>query len=187
MKYKYTKYVPNLLDELDMDELMSKLSDLLMSSGFGNPRDTSDDSDRTMQALHDAILEALFNGGVLPEDLLERLFGDQAEGSEQEMRDQLEQLIQQIIEQMKESGYISTPPDLEPEKARRAMGDGHQGEPGQVKFEVTDKALDFLGTARCAICLGRPATAAPAATIRAIFPPASRPAARQNPTNSATR
>ena len=145
MKYKYTKYVPNLLDELDMDELMSKLSDLLMSSGFGNPRDTGDDSDRTLQALHDAILEALFNGGVLPEDLLEKLFGDQAEGSDQEMRDQLEQLIQQIIEQMKESGYISTAPDLEPEKARRAMGSGGDGEPAEVKFEVTDKALDFLG------------------------------------------
>ena len=128
-----------------MDELMSKLSDLLMSSGFGNPRDTGDDSDRTMQALHDAILEALFNGGVLPDDLLERMFGDKAEGSEQQMRDQLEQLIQQIIEQMKESGYISTAPDLEPEKARRAMGGGGMSEPGEVKFEVTDKALDFLG------------------------------------------
>ena len=145
MRYKYTKYVPNLLDELDMDDLMSKLSDLLLSSGFGNPRDTGDDSDRTMQALHDAILEALFNGGVLPEDLLEKLFGDQAEGSEQQMRDQLEQLIQQIIERMKESGYITTPPDLEGEKARRAQGGGGDGEPGQVKFEVTDKALDFLG------------------------------------------
>jgi Ca-activated chloride channel family protein len=145
LKYKYTKYVPNLLDELDMDELMSKLSDLLMSSGFGNPRDTGDDSDRTMQALHDAILEALFNGGVLPDDVLEKMFGNQAEGSEQEMRDQLEQLIQQIIDQMKESGYISTPPDLEPEKARRAMGGGGEGEPAEVKFEVTDKALDFLG------------------------------------------
>ena len=145
MKYKYTKYVPNLLDELDMDELMSKLSDLLMSSGFGNPRDTSDDSDRTMQALHDAILEALFNGGVLPDDMLEKMFGDKADGNEEAMRDQLEQLIQQIIEQMKESGYISTPPDLEPEKARRAMGGGRDGEPAEVKFEVTDKALDFLG------------------------------------------
>ena len=145
MKYKYTKYVPNLLDELDMDELMSKLSDLLMSSGFGNPRDTSDDTDRTMQALHDAILEALFNGGVLPDDLLEQLFGDSQDGNEDSARDQLEQLIQQIIERMKDSGYITTPPDLEPEKARRAMGAGNEGEPGEVKFEVTDKALDFLG------------------------------------------
>jgi Ca-activated chloride channel family protein len=146
MKYKYTKYVPNLLDDLDMDELMSKLSDLLMSSGFGNPRDTGDDSDRTMPALHDAILEALFNGGVLPEDTLEKLFGDQAEGTEAQMREQLEQLIQEIIERMKESGYITTPPDLDPEKARRAQSGGSgEGEPGEVKFEVTDKALDFLG------------------------------------------
>src|ERR1043165_2495691 len=129
MKYKYTKYVPNLLDELDMDELMSKLSDLLMSSGFGNPRDTGDDSDRTMQALHDAILEALFNGGVLPDDILDQLFGDAAEGNEDAAREQLEQLIKEIIERMKESGYITTPPDLEPEKTRRAMsGGGGEGE-----------------------------------------------------------
>ncbi|MGE3491770.1 MAG: VWA domain-containing protein [Vicinamibacterales bacterium] len=146
MKYKYTKYVPNLLDDLDMDELMSKLSDLLMSSGFGNPRDTGDDSDRTMQALHDAILEALFNGGVLPEDTLEKMFGDQADGTPEQMREQLEELIQQIIERMKESGYITSPPNLDPEKARRAQGGGPgEGEPGEIKFEVTDKALDFLG------------------------------------------
>jgi len=146
VKYKYTKYVPNLLDDLDMDELMSKLSDLLMSSGFGNPRDTGDDSDRTMQALHDAILEALFNGGVLPEDTLEKMFGDQAEGTPEQMREQLEELIQQIIERMKESGYITSPPNLDPEKARRAQGGGPgEGEPGEIKFEVTDKALDFLG------------------------------------------
>src|SRR5436190_2459083 len=146
MKYKYEKYTPNLLDELDMDELMSKLSDLLLSSGFGSPRDPGNDSDRTMQALHDAILEALFNGGVLPEDLLEKLFGDQAEGNEQQMRDQLEELIKEIIERMKESGYIDTPPELDEEKARRAQGGGGgEGEPGEVKFEVTDKALDFLG------------------------------------------
>ena len=146
MKYKYGKYVPNLLDELDMDELMSKLSDLLMSSGFGNPRDTDDDSDRTMQALHDAILEALFNGGVLPDDILEQLFGDAAEGNEEQARNQLEELIQKIIDQMKENGYITTPPDLDPEKARRAMGGGQgESDPGDVKFEVTDKALDFLG------------------------------------------
>jgi Ca-activated chloride channel family protein len=149
LKYKYTKYVPNLLDDLDMDELMSKLSDLLMSSGFGNPRDTDDDSDRSMQALHDAILEALFNGGVLPEDTLEKMFGDPFDSAVESDRlaqgKQLEELIQQIIDRMKESGYITTPPDLDAEKARRAQGGAGEGEPGEVKFEVTDKALDFLG------------------------------------------
>jgi Ca-activated chloride channel family protein len=134
------------MDELDMEDLLSKLSDLLLSSGFGNPWDPSDTGDRTMQALHDAILEALFSGGVLPPDLVERLFGDQAEGNEQEIRDQLEQLIQQIVERMQESGYITAAPDLEPERRRRAQGGGPgEGEPAQVSFEVTDKTLDFLG------------------------------------------
>ena len=69
MKYRYTKFTGDLIDELDLEDLVSKLSDLLLSSGFANPHGT-DDSERTMQALHDAILDALFNGGVLPEETI---------------------------------------------------------------------------------------------------------------------
>ncbi len=147
MRYKYSKYVPNLMDELDFDELMSKLSDLLLSSGFDNPwGDPSDGTDRTMQALHDAILEALFSGGVLPPDLLERLFGDAAEGEREKLQQQLEELIQQVMERMQESGYITTAPDLEPERQRRQGARGGVGQDTtNVRFEVTDKALDFLG------------------------------------------
>jgi Ca-activated chloride channel family protein len=146
VRYKYQKYTPSLLDELDMDELMSKLSDLLLSSGFGNPwGDPSDSYDRTMQALHDAILEALFSGGVLPPDVLEKLFGEPADGDQEQMRQQLEELIQQIIERMKESGYITAAPDLEEERQRRAHGGGMGEGEEQAQFEVTDKALDFLG------------------------------------------
>ncbi len=147
MRYRYTKYVPNPLDELDIDDLTSKLSDLLLSSGFGEGH--GDASDRTMQALHDAILEALFNGGVLPPDLFEQLFGKRADGQDDSLQDQvarLEELVQQIIDRMKESGYITTPPDLEAARSERARGAGPgEGEPGRVSFEVTDKALDFLG------------------------------------------
>jgi Ca-activated chloride channel family protein len=146
VKYKYQKYVPSLLDELDMDELMSKLSDLLLSSGFDSPwGDPSDGYDRTMQALHDAILEALFSGGVLPPDTLEKLFGEPADADQEHMRQQLEDLIQEIIERMKDSGYITASPDLESERQRRSQGGGtgHGEEP--ATFEVTDKALDFLG------------------------------------------
>jgi Ca-activated chloride channel family protein len=146
LKYRYSKYTPSLLDELDMDELMSKLSDLMLSSGFGNPwGDPTDDYDRTLQALHDAILEALFSGGVLPPDLLEKLFGDPADGDQEQMRQQLEELIQEIIERMKESGYITQSPDLEQERQRRAQGGGYGEDSERVTFEVTDKALDFLG------------------------------------------
>jgi Ca-activated chloride channel homolog len=146
MKYRYSRFTGDPLDELDLEDLVAKLSDLLLSSGFGNPYGTSDD-DRTMQALHDAILDALFNGGVLPEETIERLLGDPADGDQSEMRSKLEELIQQIIERMGEQGYISMPPDLDSERQRRSgRGPGRdQEQAGALQFEVTDKTLDFLG------------------------------------------
>ena len=148
MKYRYTKYTGDLLDEIDLEDLVSKLSDLLLSSGFSNPwGDPSDgDEDRTMQALHDAILEALFSGGVLSEEALERLLGEPADGDQEGARQQLEDLIQQIIERMMERGFITSAPDLDQEREWREGTGGGTGEDSTpVKFEVTDKALDFLG------------------------------------------
>jgi Ca-activated chloride channel family protein len=143
VKYRYTKFTGDPLDDLDLEDLVSKLSDLLLSSGFGNPYATGED-DRTMQALHDAILDALFNGGVLPEETIERLLGDPADGDQADARAKLEELIDQIIERMGESGYITMPPDLEPERRRRS-GPGAGADHQPPHFEVTDKALDFLG------------------------------------------
>src|SRR5258708_12461688 len=126
MKYRYTKYTGDELDEVDLEDLVAKLSDLLLASGFGNPYGV-DEAERTMQALHDAILDALFNGGVLPEDTIERLLGDPADADQGDARSKLEELIQQIIERMAEQGYISMPPDLHAERdprpgPPRAMG-----------------------------------------------------------------
>jgi Ca-activated chloride channel family protein len=62
------------------------------------------------------------------------------------MRSKLEELIQQIIEKMGEEGYITMPPDLDAERERRqGRGDGQGQHESQLTFEVTDKALDFLG------------------------------------------
>jgi Ca-activated chloride channel family protein len=145
MKYRYTKFTGDLLDDIDLEDLVSKLSDLLLSSGFANPYGT-DDEERTMQALHDAILDALFNGGVLPDEAIEKLLGDPADGDQEGTRSKLEELIQQIIERMGQEGYISMPPDLEAERERRAgRGEGEGPDQPPTTFEVTDKALDFLG------------------------------------------
>jgi Ca-activated chloride channel family protein len=148
VKYRYTKYTGDLLDEIDLEDLVSKLSDLFMSSGFANPwADPSfGDEDRTMQALHDAILEALFSGGVLSDEAMQQLLGDPADGDQEAARQQIEKLIQQIIERMMERGFITAAPDLDEEREwRQGKGGGEGGDEGQVKFEVTDKALDFLG------------------------------------------
>src|SRR5437879_11877195 len=123
MKYRYTKFTGDELDELDLEDLVAKLSDLLLASGFGSPY-AMDDAERTMQALHDAILDALFNGGVLPEETIERLLGDPAHGDQEDARSKLEELIQLIMERMTDQGYITTPPDLNAERARRQGAGG---------------------------------------------------------------
>jgi Ca-activated chloride channel homolog len=127
-----------------MDELMSKLSDLLLSSGFQDPYFSGDEDERSMQALYDAVLEALLSGGVLPDETLQQLLGDQADD---EARARLEQLIQQIIERMQDGGFIAPAAPSQNLGERRAAGPGGQGEPmdTNTRFEVTDKALDFLG------------------------------------------
>ncbi len=147
MKYRYTKYTANLLDDIDIDDLVSKLSDLLLSSGFNNPwGGQSEEEDRTMQALHDAILEALFSGGMLSDEAIQQLLGEPADGDQEQARQQLEDLVQQIIERMMEQGFVSGAPDLDQERERReGVGGGFDEGSAPVKFEVTDKALDFLG------------------------------------------
>ncbi len=144
MRIKYSKYIADLLDDIDLESLVSKLSDLLLSSGFNDPYFTGSEDDRSMQALYDAILEALMSGGVLPDEALERLLGPDAG---QDAQQQLEQLIQQIMQRMQEQGYIAPAPDLEAERERRerTTGGGGLGDAKPTRFEVTDKSLDFLG------------------------------------------
>jgi Ca-activated chloride channel family protein len=145
MKFRYSKYTGEDLDGIDLEELLSRLSDLLLSSGFGDPMD--DDSTHSMQALHDAILEALLNEGMLSEQTLEKLLGkdwQQAEDAEE----RLEQLIQQIIERLQHQGYLtaSPPPSSEGRPdGNFGPGEGMNQDPAQFRFEITDKSLDFLG------------------------------------------
>jgi Ca-activated chloride channel family protein len=144
VRYKYTKFTGDLLDDVDLEDLLSRLSDLLLASGFDDPYGDGADTEHTLQSLHDAILDALLNGGLLSQDAIDRLLGDPADG---DARSGLEDLVEQLIQKMAQQGYITLPPDLEAERQRRESGGG--GGLGEdlenTRFEVTDKSLDFLG------------------------------------------
>jgi Ca-activated chloride channel homolog len=149
MKYRYSKFTGDDLDELDLEELLSKLSDLLLGSGFDNPYGVQyddEDSGHSRQSLHDAILEAILNGGMMSEETLERLLGkDWRDAEDAEQR--LDALIEKIIEKLQAQGYLSGPPNLDAEREQREGqgGGGGMDNPEQYRFEITDKSLDFLG------------------------------------------
>jgi Ca-activated chloride channel family protein len=147
VKYRYTKFTGDDLDELDLEELLSKLSDMLLGSGFEDPHGVygDEESGHSRQSLHDAIMEAILNGGMMSDETLERLLGkDWRDADDAEQR--LDALIEKIIEKLQAQGYLSAPPDLAKERERReGQGGGGMDNPEQYRFEITDKSLDFLG------------------------------------------
>jgi Ca-activated chloride channel homolog len=145
MKYRYSKYTGEDLDGLDLEELLSRLSDLLLGSGFDNPYGLpGQDEGHSLQALHDAILEALLNGGLLSDEMLEKLLGKGWQDAE-DAGERLDELIDRIIQKLQSQGYLTGSPDLDAERQRREGGGPGMGDPATFRFEITDKSLDFLG------------------------------------------
>jgi Ca-activated chloride channel family protein len=144
MRYRYTKYRPDDLDELDLEDLLSRLSDMLLGSGFEDPYGMpGDDDGHSMQALHEAILEALLSG-ALSDEMLERLLGQDWQNAD-DAEQRIDELVDRIMQKLQQQGYITPSPDLAAEQQRRQGVGGGEGDASQARFEITDKSLDFLG------------------------------------------
>ena len=145
-RYRYSKFTGEDLDGLDLEDLLSKLSDLLLGSGFENPYGVYDDEEQghSWQSLHDAIFEAILNGGLLSDETLDQLLGEGWRDAD-DAEERLDALIQKIIDKLQSQGYLSGAPNLESAQAERNGPGGGMGDPRQFRFEITDKSLDFLG------------------------------------------
>ena len=146
MKYlKYSKYVADALEGLSAEDLLKLLENYLLDSGFYSQYYNfyEMDSERTLEDLRQALLDAMRENQLLPDELLDELLKQAAEAGDADSG--LEELLNRLIERMAEEGYISV--DAPPQPSERGdlqVGPAAGGE-GRVKFEVTDKALDFLG------------------------------------------
>src|ERR1700719_2223047 len=96
---RYGKYVGEPADAVDLDELVKRMGDFFLQSGFESQfyGVSEMDNQRSMEALKDAILRALQEGDLLPEDamseeLRKRLQSPQAQNS-QAVKDLLEKLM----------------------------------------------------------------------------------------------
>jgi Ca-activated chloride channel homolog len=137
---RYSKYVPDPAGEMSMEDLLSALSDYLLQSGFQNYLyDDFGDGEQTLDDLRRAIEQALLDSDLLDEQMRQQLQQMQMEGT-------LDELIDQLIERMQQEDYISID-EAHPQDPSRQSGVGGQvgDAQQQVKFEITDKSLDFLG------------------------------------------
>src|ERR1051325_6518587 len=150
---KFTRYSKfNGLDVygINLGDLMEGLSDSLLYSGYDDdyywtrqrmPQDTS------LDALRQALLQALMEQGLLSQPQMQQMLHENEgkyEGS------QLQEILNQLIERLVEEGYLKLHEEPPTREQREMMGENGQGRiedplPRNVKFEVTEKGLDFLG------------------------------------------
>ena len=152
MKFtRYSKFKGLDISSLNLGDLMEELSDSLLDSGYDDdyywtrqrrPQDTS------LDALRSALLQALVDKGLLDKRQIQEMLAD----NEGKFKGSLvEEMLNQLIERLVEEGYLklSEEPQQQPgqrrEQAGRGMPEVSEPLPRNVKFEVTEKGLDFLG------------------------------------------
>ncbi|MGH9608443.1 MAG: vWA domain-containing protein [Bryobacteraceae bacterium] len=138
---KWTSYSKFSEEDLgiEMEDLLRALADYFLQSGFNDPYlQFSEMNEHTLDQLKQAIERALESGDLFDSDKLEEMRQRLQTLSEQ----QREQLINNLIEKLEQAGYINM--DGEPTDSPATPG-AQGGAESQTRFEVTDKAIDFLG------------------------------------------
>jgi Ca-activated chloride channel family protein len=136
-RVRYTRYTGDLASEIDLDELLKGLSDYLLDSGYYNPWGDFQDLQHNMDDLREALRRLLLKGDFLSQETRDRLQQMEAEGT-------LDELLDRLMERLEQENYINSQPMNGP--TRDSNVDGQVGEvEGRVRFEVTDKSMDFLG------------------------------------------
>jgi Ca-activated chloride channel family protein len=136
-RVRYTKYTGDLASEMEIEDLLKALSDYLLNSGYRDPFTRFSELDHTMADLKEALRQALEAGDLFDEAMQQKIDEMAAEGK-------LDELVEKLIDRMEQENYLSMQQPRDP--SRNSPGPGQAGGPeGEVRFEVTDKSLDFLG------------------------------------------
>src|SRR5687767_13546861 len=150
MKFtRYSKFKGLDVSGINLGDVMEGLSDSLLDSGFDDdyywtrqrrPQDTS------LDALRRALLQSLLDQGLLEQRQVREMLDDNEGKFKGSL---LEEMLNQLIERLVEEGYL-TLKELPHEQPRQPAGGPGTPEvsepmPRNVKFEVTEKGLDFLG------------------------------------------
>jgi len=125
---------------IDAQDLLEALSDFFLQSGFQSPYGQfMEMNGQTLEDLKQAIQRALESGDLFPDEqmqqMLQKLQGLSAE--------QLQELLNNLVQKLVDDGHVTISDPSQP--AEEPSGGNGQGADSHVKFEVTDKSLDFLG------------------------------------------
>jgi len=136
-RVRYTKFTGDLASEMDIEDLLKALSDHLLDSGFRDPYLRFQDMDHTLDDLREALRQLLESGDMFDDRIRQQLEQMSEQGK-------LDDLINKLIQRMEQENYISYSQNMDPTQMSQMMGQVGNVQ-GEVRVEVTDKSLDFLG------------------------------------------
>ncbi|HSY31599.1 MAG TPA: VWA domain-containing protein [Verrucomicrobiae bacterium] len=148
---RYGKYVGEPADAVDLDELVKRMGDFLLQSGFESQfyGVSEMDNQRSMEALKDAILRALQEGDLLPEYAMSEELRKMLQSPEAQNSQAVKDLLEKLMDRLAQEGFINPqqPPQVTPPHQNSARGSLGQPQERQTeaRFEITDKTIDFLG------------------------------------------
>ena len=148
---RYGKYTGEPADAVDLEELVKRMGDFFLQSGFESQfyGVSQMDPERSMEALREAILRALQEGDLLPDDAMSEESRELLQGQDAQNNQAVKDLIEKLMERLAQEGFINPqqPPQVTPPpqtSARGQLGQPHEKAP-EARFEITDKTIDFLG------------------------------------------
>src|SRR3954466_14553449 len=110
----YSKYHPELADAVNLQGLLDQLSDFLLQSGFAGSspsfwNDEMGDGERSVEALRQAILQALMDSGQLNPEMLKVLRGESTgdPSRDRESEAELSELLDKIVQRLMDEGYLN--------------------------------------------------------------------------------
>jgi Ca-activated chloride channel homolog len=135
---RYSKYTGEDFG-IGAEDLLQALSDFLLESGFNTQYiPFSEWNQRSLEDLKKAIQQALEEGRLFDNERLREMMERLASLTPEQMDKLLENLVQKMVDE----GQITIEEPGEEQAPAPGAGNGRDS---RVKFEVTDKSLDFLG------------------------------------------
>jgi Ca-activated chloride channel family protein len=138
MKIKYSKYTGEDFG-IGAEDLLQALSDFLLQSGFNTQyMPFSEWNEHTLEDLKKAIQQALEQGDLFDNEHMREMM----ERLQNLTPEQMQKLLDNLVQKMVDEGQIAIEQQGSEPQGAPGVGDGPDS---KVRFEVTDKSLDFLG------------------------------------------
>jgi Ca-activated chloride channel homolog len=135
---RYSRYTGEDLG-IGAEDLLQALADFLLESGFNTQyMPFSEWNQHTLEDLKNAIQQALEQGKLFDNESLQEMM----ERLQNLTPEQMDKLLENLIQKMVDEGHITIEEPNEQQASAPGVGSGKDT---KVKFEVTDKSLDFLG------------------------------------------